>query len=135
MNARQAATEFVAKALAIGAADPHSYTRLLISATAADPSFSPAYFHLADIMAQTGALDAACVLYNKCVALDSSNVKAWVNLSYRAHWAGRLHESLDAAEHALALDPRDTYAYVNRSITQSTLGDHTAALSSALCAV
>lgn len=122
MTPRDHAVSLVAQALTTGAADPAMVGRLLVSATVTDPSYAPAWFHLGEGIAQTGALEAACVCFRRAIALEPNEVKYRVNLAYRTYWAGNPGECLVESHNALGLDPENSYAFINSSLAKTILG-------------
>lgn len=135
MTPREHATALVEQAQKTGASDPQMYCRLLISATSIDPTYALAWFYLGDAMADTGALDAACVCFRRAIAADPTDVRFWVNLSYRTYWAGNPDECLKAANVALYYDPLNAYAHINGSLAHTIYNECSKAIADAHVAI
>ncbi|MCE5231093.1 tetratricopeptide repeat protein [bacterium] len=79
-------------------------------ATAADPKFALAYYHLGITLDMLGRSDEAIATYERLLALEPTNVEAMNNLGIFAMNGGRLERAKESWEKSLAIDPGNATA-------------------------
>ena len=90
-------------------------------------SFAPALFNLGATLYRLGAYAEAVAVYRRALALDPSNVSAWLYLSEACSRTGDLVGALRAAERAHRLDGDPSVVYRLAEI-HVALGDVSAAI-------
>ena len=73
-------------------------------------------FELANSYYDLGVLPSAVLQYRKAVALDSTSLKAWVNLGVAQNEMGLSEDALESYDRALAIDPTDNKALCNKGL-------------------
>ena len=86
-----------------------------------DPVYTVSIENLALLQLRRQRYGEARVLYQRLVALDADNAKAWSGMGIALFYLGRTDEALQSIDRALTLDPTLESARVNRAAMRESL--------------
>jgi tetratricopeptide (TPR) repeat protein len=98
------------------------FERLLDSRFWSGSALADAYEETGSMYRDRGQLEKATELFARCVMLDSTNARRWVQLAGTIANAGDAPSALRAYERALALGTNDPMAHLNAGILKYQLG-------------
>ena len=86
-----------------------------------DPVYTVSIENLALLQLRRQRYGEALVLYQRLVALDADNAKAWSGMGIAFYYLDRTDEALQSIDRALSLDPTLEAARVNRAAMRESL--------------